>query len=290
MQTIEVKRRSDFEPTVYKPVGEPKGLDFIGGNAIVTMGGKPVIVQRLLTRSLGSFKDALSRVRYHEGSRSRGLPTRSRVFGYLPRLTIRRDYCTITALAMENPKEHAIICQQAALVDSHYRSVNPELHRRHSELVEKVLPDWRLPGSVFTSGIANYNNPLRYHYDAGNFKGVWSAMLVSKDGVGGGALAVPELGLCFAVPDNSLLMFDGQALLHGVTPIQGMEEGGSRHSVVFYSMEQMWRCDRPALELDRIRNQKTVREQARASGESKSQIARRWKWTEQEGMTSDRPT
>lgn len=292
MQTIEAKKRrinpSEF---AYKPVPEPLGFDRIEGNAEIVMDGKPVITQRILTRNLGNLKDALGRISYKRTFRSRGLPSTSRVFGYLPRLTIRRDFCTASAMAVENPREHSVICNQARLIDPYYRKANPAGYKRHKAMVEEmVLPDWRLPGSVFTSGIANHNNPLRYHYDAGNFKGVWSAMLVAREGVDGGGLAIPELGLCFAVPDNSLLMFNGQELLHGVTPIEGTDSGGHRYSVVFYSFEQMWRCDPLSQELDRIRNQKTAREQARVTGESLVVIKKRWKVEDEAtGFTSNKP-
>ena len=48
-----------------------------------------------------------------------------------------------------------------------------------------VRPEWRIPGTIFTSGIINKNNPLRYHRDAGNFPRLWSCMYAIAADCGG---------------------------------------------------------------------------------------------------------
>jgi hypothetical protein len=37
-------------------------------------------------------------------------------------------------------------------------------------------------------------------------------------------------------------MFDGQELLHGVTPIKQLSEHARRYTIVFYSLVGMWSC------------------------------------------------
>lgn len=208
--------------------------------------------------------EALKRIEYKTNGRAGGMPTRSRVFGYQPRITIRRDFCAATSLATEAPEDHARIAHLAETVGRYYQQWHPELYAEHQKQVDRVLPNWRLEDTVFTSGIINKNNPLLYHHDAGNFKNVWSNMLAFKSRVGGGYLSVPEYELGFQISDRSLLMFDGQNLLHGVTPIHLQGAEAYRYTIVFYSLKQMWQCLTPDEEQRRFRKKRTEREFRRA--------------------------
>jgi hypothetical protein len=62
-------------------------------------------------------------------------------------------------------------------------------------------------------------------------------------------------------------MFDGQSVLHGVTPITKTNPDAVRYSIVYYSLQQIWNCLPLSEEVARIRNLKTKRERARAKGE-----------------------
>jgi hypothetical protein len=85
-------------------------------------------------------------------------------------------------------------------------------------------------------------------------------MIVLRHESAGGTLAVPEFDVRFALPHNSLLMFDGQQLLHGVTPIILKEEDSVRFSIVFYSLKQMWNCLTVTDEVIRARKRRMERE------------------------------
>ena len=207
---------------------------------------------------------ALQRIKYHSDARTSGMTSRSRVFGFLPRNTVRRDFCTVAAMAKDFPAEHAVLCDYAEHVDKLYREHNPALRSVHEGLnADNLQKQYAIGSSVFTSGIANYNNPLAYHFDAGNYAHVWSVMLVYKRGVEGGYLAVPEYDVGVELADNSIFMFDGQRVLHGVTPITKTKRNGYRFSVVYYSMAGMWQCLTVDEELIRIRKLKTEREHKR---------------------------
>lgn len=211
--------------------------------------------------------EALKRIEYNTQARTGGMISQSRVFGALPRNTIRRDFCTSASLANEQPEEHTLVCQYAERINTYYREVNAALFGVHDQTTQdKVEPEYRIKNSVFTSGIINKNNPLPYHYDSGNFVDVWSAMLVFKHQTEGGHLCVPELDARFELKNNSLFLFDGQGLLHGVTPIVKLTPDAHRFSIVYYSMRQMWNCAPLSDELIRIRKLKTEREERRALG------------------------
>lgn len=226
--------------------------------------GIPRIVYLELEESLSSLSGHLKNIRYDKSGRTGGLPTISRVFGYQPRVTIRRDFCAAASLNSEEPETFQQIQHAAEIAAGFYRQHNPDLYRDHCKQATTLAKEWYLPNTPFTSGIINRNNQLRYHYDSGNVKGMWSAMFVFKKGVSGGHLSCPEYNIGFELKTNSLLLFDGQAILHGVTPFTLDHPDAYRISIVYYSLLGMWKCLSPKGELARIRKVKTERETKRA--------------------------
>lgn len=233
--------------------------------------GRPSIVYLKLPESPEATKiaAALQRIKYDTTTRTNGMTTRSKVFGFSPRIAIRRDYCNAASLARDEPTTHRLLEEYAHTVATLYQEWHPELFAEHQQLTEKVLPEWRLKESPFTSGIINQNNILPYHHDAGNFKNVWSNMLVFKKDVSGGLLAVPEYDIALEVADNTLTMFDGQNLLHGVTPMRRLSPRSYRYSVVYYSLQGMWQCKTAPEEVQRIQELRTERERKRARPQKK---------------------
>lgn len=218
--------------------------------------GRLLVIYDRLDADTGPLTEALKRIRYDTSTRTGGLVTTSRIFGAKPRLERRqRSYCSQASLAAESPEEHAQLVAVAEAIGDRYRLATPDAFAAHERLaLEKVRPEWRMGRSVFTSGIINHNNALNYHFDAGNFEHVMSCMLVLRDQMQGGWLCFPELDARFMFSNNSLAMFDGQSLLHGVTPMQAETEAGYRYSVVFYSLKGLWKCLTVTEELAHARN------------------------------------
>lgn len=229
--------------------------------------GQIALVYLELEEDARALVERLHTISYEEHERTNGMSTRSRIFGYRPRINIRHDYCTTASLFYDQPETHALVMAYAQKVALYYKTYEPELYQYHAEQIEKILPDWRFEQTIFTSGIINKNNALAYHFDTGNVRGVWSNMLVFRDGTEGGALVLPEYELALATKHNSLVMFDGQNLLHGVTPILQTRPDGYRYSLVYYSLQNMWQCLPPTEEMARIRKKRTDREQKRLLGE-----------------------
>lgn len=232
---------------------------------------KLVYVHHIERPEIQSLRNHLRKVRYEKSTRTRGTITRSRIFGYAPRNGVRNLGCRATSIATEQPEQHAALINAAGVASELYATYFPDVYQKHETLAGKVPSHWRLPKSVFTSGIANFNNPLQYHFDTGNFAAVCSAMFGFRAGIQGGHLCCPELGLRFAIGDCSLLLFDGQRLLHGVTPIVKTRESGFRYTVVYYSLKQMWSCESPANEIERLRSLRTTIEARRSKTEGQNQ-------------------
>lgn len=216
-------------------------------------------------RLLDDIFAVLGRIRYEHGARPEGLVSTSRTFGWKPRLEFRQDFCSASSLSREQPDEHATVVAGAALVGEHYRRINPYLYRKHAVAAQmRVRDEYHLEDEVFTSGIINENNPLKYHFDAGNFKGVWSGMLAFREHTQQGYLALPAYDLAVGIAHKSLFLFDGQGILHGVTPIKLLRPDAKRYSIVYYSLERMWQCEPVGDEVARSKRVRTIREDERA--------------------------
>lgn len=243
--------KSDFATLVTDPV------TIMDGNEVKVVYDKiPFDVEK--------YRDAVLRIKYQESERTAGLKTVSRIFGYSPRNTLRKDFCSTTSLSGDHPEEHDLICELGEKIAAHYLATAPDVYLSHKQVAgEKLRTEWMIPGTPFTSGIINKNNPLKYHFDTGNFKQVFSCMVAFKKGCEGGHLSLPEYDLGLEIGDATVLLFDGQEILHGVTPFKLLEEDGYRYTVVFYSLRRMWQCLTVTDEVARIRNVKTERERKR---------------------------
>lgn len=237
--------------------------ELITESTVLLEDGKPIVVYQELDVDTAALVAALRRLNYQTTERTGGLKSTSRIFGYMPRNAVRADFCRVTSLAHEDPAAHVLICEFGKRLAEIYAQTLPEVFQDHEAKLADVIPEYRIEGTPFTSGIVNYNNPLKYHFDAGNFRDVYSNMVVFKQGVEGGYLSLPEFNVGFELKNNSVFLFDGQKILHGVTPIVKQTRDAYRYSIVYYSLQQMWKCQTVDDELIRIRRVKTERERKR---------------------------
>lgn len=196
-----------------------------------------------IEEDINKMYEAINSIKYNKSYRTNGLISTSRIFGYSPRNQTRNSPCRITNLAIEFPRQHSIVEKGAEIAKKYYELYNPKKAREHQELTENnILPEYRISNTMYTSGIINENNPLKYHFDSGNFSNTWSAMFGFRKNTEGGYLSLPELELGIEIKNNSLLLFDGQSILHGVTPIKMLNKDSKRYTIVYYSLKQMWNC------------------------------------------------
>jgi len=272
MKTLHLNKK-DLDLREYKQ-RHAMASDFsilINEPTLVYVDGRLVIAYLLPADSRGIIervKQAVEGVRIQKDYRTSGLKTASRVFGFEPRKALRKkDYCSPVSLAHEDASRHQAVLQGGEVVASEYSKVNPDLYAEHARQTEEnIVDEYKVDGMPFTSGIINRNNPLKYHFDSGNYREVWSGMYTFKNKVKEGHLSFPEYDLGVNLQDKSLILFDGQKILHGVTPITQLEEGSTRHTVVYYSLRQMWNCLPLDEELLRARKLRDERELKRRNG------------------------
>jgi hypothetical protein len=214
-----------------------------------------------IKENLDAMRWAVQNIKYSKGIRSRGLVSQSAIFGYKPKVAMRQDFCSSSAMAKNQSKEHFFITDFAKNLTNYYRDNFPKVFEGHAKIVqEKIKDQWVIKGTPFTSGIINKDNPLKYHFDSGNFKGVLSNMVAFKKNMSGGRLVIPAYNIKLEISDGSLSVFDGQSILHGVSPFIKLNEKAYRYTVVYYTLEQMWKCETINDELIRIRKKKKERE------------------------------
>lgn len=238
---------------------------------------KPVILYCTLDKDTIPLERQLNKLKFGSGKRTRGLKSSSSIFGYRPRNEIRQDYCSATAWALNNPESHAVVCSFAEEMERLYKEFLTESFEVHKNLIsDKVLDDYKINDTIFTSGITNKNSALAYHFDTGNFKDCMSAMITIKRDVSGGYLSIPEYDIGLELKQGSVLIFNGQDIMHGVTPINFYTPKAYRYTMVYYSLSRIWQCEPIDDEIARVRNVKHKREQKRLLIDKDEEAKEEW--------------
>lgn len=227
--------------------------------------GEPVLLYaRLpLTPADGArYRLAVRNVPISTTLRGSGTRNRSRTFGMASRnVILRRESCRAASLAKDAPEVHSTLVGTAVKLADQLQQHYPGRGAHDQEIVNEVLPEWRMvPGSVWTSGVVNLSSALPYHRDRANFP-TWSAMPVFRRGVRGGCLHVPEYDVTIGCRDGFVVYFNGNELVHGVTPMHKETVDAYRYSIVYYSIRGMKDCHAEALEQAAAARRRTAREE-----------------------------
>lgn len=190
-----------------------------------------------------------------------GMSNVSRTFGMAPRKPLQwREGCAPTSLARDEPVISAYLADYASRLGAMLGSFNPVQEQADAATIQQVLPEWRLSDeALWTSGVINKTSALPYHWDRFNFN-AWSAMVWAVRGVSGGHLHIPEYDLVVPCQDGAALFWNGNQILHGVTPITLRQKDGYRYSVVYYALRGMKDCFSYAKELEHAQHKRTQRE------------------------------
>ena len=216
---------------------------------------------------LKAIRQASLETKYLKSSRTRGVQTQSSIFGSLPRIARRNDYCRFSAQT-KNEKENAnILFSFLPYLTEIYKTYLPTQHEHDLKVIqENVNSDYLIKDKTpFTTANINVNHAIKYHRDTGNFKKNLSNVLILKDGIVGGELVFPEYGFALSQEDGFLAIFDGQSEIHGVMPIIKTKENPYRASIVYYTLENMKHCYPFKMEVERLQNLASVRANNRAS-------------------------
>jgi hypothetical protein len=275
MKIIELtKNEVDLEQYLKRVASESDCSKKIDYDCIIKVDGVPKLAYFKIDNELSKFvRQSCVNIKLNKVQRlSKGLVTKGHnaVFGFRParKMAMYADHCGVTGMARTSPLEHAALCDFAKKAAKYYKSIFPTQYEANQKIAsEKINTEWMLHETVFTSGIVNKNSVLQYHYDIGHVSKALSVMLTLKKDLKGGGLSIPEIDSYIDLQDNTLLIFDGQELLHGVTPIVKQSKKSYRYTVVYYSLIQMWKCLTITEEMLAKRKKRFKSEERRAKGE-----------------------
>lgn len=246
----ETPKRGDYGDVIRPPA---LLIDDSAGFFTKTIG----VYLKLPDNSLEIAKKIVREAKATKGLRTYGLPTNSAVFGALPRIEIRQDYCRFTRNTVDQCGLMPSVLELSESVCSLYNEYLEKDYKKHVEMSEKdVLQEWLMPGTPFTTINFNLNHAIRYHRDTVNQKGTKSNVIIVKDGATGGELVLPEYRVALSQEDGAVIIFDGQQVIHGVMPI-AFNDNGYRASIVLYTLRGMKNCYPFAEELDRAKQNRT---------------------------------
>lgn len=268
MKTFELVKTKSCDNLIKQTPTKEHYSKVISQDTIFTKNGKKVgIYTKIKHPLINEIRKASLETKYVKTYRTRqALPTQSSVFGSLPRIPIRNDYCRYS----EKTKSEKLNAQRLftfmEVLTGIYKEHLPEQYEHDVNVIKKnVKRDYLLKeNQPFATANINVNHAIKYHRDTGNFRGNLSNVLILKDGIQGGELVFPEYGFALSQDDSYLAVFDGQNEIHGVMPIFKTKENPYRASIVYYTLENMKHCYPFKMEVERLKKLSTERANKRA--------------------------
>ena len=166
--------------------------------------------------------------------------------------TARNAFCRLTNYDVtdklfndQNVKE--MFSQVKAIAQAY----EPERYAAQESHARKILPDWMIEGTAWTTLTVNNSYPTGVHTDKGDLDAGVSCLLCLRRGeYTGGLLTFPEWGVGIDLQDGDLLLMDAHEM-HGNTEMKMISEDAERVSVVFYLRTNLTECGTAGEEADR---------------------------------------
>lgn len=132
MRVIEVTKRDiNYKDYVKRSALETDYETLIKDDTLIVLDGRPIILYKKVDFDIRPLEEALDQVKYQTTIRTNGLQTVSRVFGFQPRIPLRRDFCSSTSLAHEEPRINEIVCEFGRQLLEPYEQGFPETLSKH---------------------------------------------------------------------------------------------------------------------------------------------------------------
>lgn len=183
-------------------------------------------------------------------------PVLSGIVGYFDR-NARFPYCRQTAFTMNQREKFEAALPFVRAVDAVFARELPDRYAAQQEYINRTSPDFRIPGTVFTTITVNKNWQTALHQDKGDLKAGFGVMAVLQAGsYAGGYLVFPRWRVAVDMRSRGVCLADVHEW-HGNTAIEPVDDQPhERISCVFYYRENMTHCGTAAQELERAKNRK----------------------------------
>lgn len=268
MNKLELKKVRDCSNLIKEEPTKEHYSHLVKEDTIFYKNGKPVgMYVKIDDELLKSIRAASLSTKFRKSFRvQKALPTQSSVFGSLPRVALRNDYCRFSEQTKKEQNNTAALFDFLPTLNELYKKYLPEQFQHDLNVInEQVNDDYKLQEQTpFTTANINVNHAIKYHKDSGNFRGNLSNVLILRGGIIGGELVFPEYDFALAQEDGYLAIFDGQNEIHGCMPLIQTNKNPYRASIVYYTLENMKHCYPFEMELARIQKLSTSRAKKRA--------------------------
>jgi hypothetical protein len=243
---------------VYKPDGTLLLALFKGGHSRGAVASAWTVLkdwnQQTNNRGVASGSERRKRLRADgtESNTNIADPVNSGIVGYFER-TPRFPYCRACAWNLHEPTRFAKlfpVCEEAS---KFYAETGGEKYAKQLKAAEATNPDFRIPGTVFSTLTVNKNFRTACHKDAGNLKDTLNVMSLFREGFfKGGHIVLPDFRVAAQLETGDCIVFDAHEF-HGNTPIIQLSKTFTRCTIVFYYREGMDKCLNAAGELERAK-------------------------------------
>ena len=270
MKTFELKKIKNCDNLIKQTPSKKDYNLLIDEDILFTKNGMPVgLYIKIDHNQSEQIRKASLNTKYLKSSRTRGIQTQSSIFGSLPRIARRNDFCRFSSQTKNEKQNANILFSFLPTLAEIYKKYLPIQYEHDLKIInENVNDDYVIQSkSPFTTANINVNHAIKYHKDTGNFRGNLSNVLILRDGIIGGELVFPEYGFALSQKDGYLAIFDGQSEIHGCMPIIKTKENPYRASIVYYTLENMKHCYPFKMEVARLQNVASVRANRRANNE-----------------------
>ncbi len=123
-----------------------------------------------------------------------------------------------------------------------FKELAPKEYRLQKKEYHSIVPELKIPKTVFTTVTTNYNWQTKCHQDSGNFdSGLGNLIVVGKDFTGG-YLGFPEYRVLIKIEPGDFLLMDSHQW-HCNTPLK-VRKDGFRLSFVMYIRSDMSKCQK----------------------------------------------
>lgn len=263
MNFLEIKRQPEPKQLIGKRVQESDCTNEVRAPVSIYIDGKLALVYGKLSRDYSSVVGILRATKFSSNRRLTQylnkkdlevISTVDRNFGFNPPNAVFNNAAGPCTFNREHPTWFAHLAGLGEELQETYEKFHPEqfeTHRRYVDL--NIRPEWRMGKTIFTQGVMNDANALGYHFDRDNIVGGWSAMAYFTQRCTGGNLIIPSLGIKLMCESDTFMLFDGENLIHGVTPIRLPTSLSYRYSIVYYTRESMAGLGSMGDELERTR-------------------------------------
>lgn len=178
---------------------------------------------------------------------------KSGVIGYFDR-SPRRPFCRPCSWNHDNPEKWARVVPLFQNISQVFQEYVPDRFEAQAAFIQKIHPDFRIPGTVFTTVTVNKNFRTACHKDAGDLEEGFGVMVLIREGMfKGGSLIFPDFKVGVRYDTGDVCFADVHEF-HGNSAIVGVTKEFQRCTLVCYARTKMIQCGSASQELEFARS------------------------------------